>query len=346
MKILDGTLGCGGGHVLRTALCISAATGQAVTVERIRADRAQPGLLRHHLSAVEAAASICDAEVQGAELGSQALVFSPGRVRPGEHHLKVGMSRSALLLLDVVLGPLLRAGEGSRVWVYGGTHTPDAPAWAFWSQAWAPLLSVLGAKVEMELASPGFAPAAGGRVAVSVQPAPEGHFRPINIMARGDLVERRAWVELAHLRLDIAERERDVLLDMLGWAEDEVQVRELTGARGPGNTVAVRVQSQNITEVFTCVGTRGLRAELVAERAAHAARRYLASAAPVGRDLAERLALHMALLGQPGSFLTLPPSARLQTTAQILVEQIGAACEMERQEDRLWSVRVGLPSEE
>lgn len=346
MKIVDGTLGCGGGHVLRTALAISAATGQPLTLERLRADREQPGLLRHHLSAVRAAAAICGATVQGAELGSQELVFTPGALRPGEHRLAVGVSRSAMLLLDVALGPLLRAGAPSSLWLQGGTHTADAPTFPFWEQAWAPLLSRLGAQVQVTLHAPGFAPAAGGSVHVTLQPAPEGHFRPVQLMERGELLDHHAWITLAHLRPDIAERERAALLEMLNWAPEMVEVQELEDARGPGNAVAVRVRSEHITEVFTCVGSRGLRAELVAERAAHAARRYLASPVPVGRDLAERLALHMALLGQPGSFLTLPPSARLQTTAQLLEQLLGAACTLERQEDRIWSVRVGLASQD
>ncbi len=50
-------------------------TGQPFTITGIRAGRAKPGLLRQHLTAVKAAAEICRATVEGAELGSQRLVF-------------------------------------------------------------------------------------------------------------------------------------------------------------------------------------------------------------------------------------------------------------------------------
>ena len=49
-------MGEGGGQVLRTALALSAVTGQPFRIEGIRAKRKKPGLLRQHLTAVRAAA--------------------------------------------------------------------------------------------------------------------------------------------------------------------------------------------------------------------------------------------------------------------------------------------------
>jgi len=75
---LDGSAGEGGGQILRTALALSMCTGQALAIQRIRAKRPKPGLMRQHLTCVQAAAAICGAKVEGDELGSQTLVFEPG----------------------------------------------------------------------------------------------------------------------------------------------------------------------------------------------------------------------------------------------------------------------------
>jgi RNA 3'-terminal phosphate cyclase (ATP) len=56
MITIDGSLGEGGGQVLRTSLALSMVTGRSVRIERIRAGRAKPGLMRQHLVAVRAAA--------------------------------------------------------------------------------------------------------------------------------------------------------------------------------------------------------------------------------------------------------------------------------------------------
>jgi RNA 3'-terminal phosphate cyclase (ATP) len=55
MITIDGSQGEGGGQILRTALALSLVTGQAFRIEHIRAGRKKPGLLRQHLTAVEAA---------------------------------------------------------------------------------------------------------------------------------------------------------------------------------------------------------------------------------------------------------------------------------------------------
>ena len=55
---LDGSQGEGGGQILRTALSLSMITGQAFVIDRIRAGRKKPGLLRQHLTAVQAAEAV------------------------------------------------------------------------------------------------------------------------------------------------------------------------------------------------------------------------------------------------------------------------------------------------
>ena len=55
MLLIDGAQGEGGGQILRTALALSLVTGTPFRLERIRAGRPRPGLLRQHLTAVTAA---------------------------------------------------------------------------------------------------------------------------------------------------------------------------------------------------------------------------------------------------------------------------------------------------
>lgn len=94
MIALDGAQGEGGGQILRSALSLSMITGQPFTITGIRAGRAKPGLLRQHLTAVKAAAEICRATVEGAELGSQHLVFRPGTVRGGDYRFAIGSAEA------------------------------------------------------------------------------------------------------------------------------------------------------------------------------------------------------------------------------------------------------------
>ena len=69
MITIDGSEGEGGGQVLRTALALSLVTGQSFRISNIRANRSRSGVMRQHITAVEAACAVggrdCDEMVLG-----------------------------------------------------------------------------------------------------------------------------------------------------------------------------------------------------------------------------------------------------------------------------------------
>ena len=78
---IDGSYGEGGGQILRSSLALSALTGKPLRIVHIRAKRKNPGLRPQHLTAVRAAAAVCQAQVEGAHLGSTELRFIPTAVK-------------------------------------------------------------------------------------------------------------------------------------------------------------------------------------------------------------------------------------------------------------------------
>src|SRR5215831_445162 len=182
MLKIDGSLGEGGGQVLRTSLALSALTGQPFEIEKIRASRKKPGLMRQHLTSVQAAARVCNAHVEGAAISSQSLRFAPGPAVAGVYEFQVGTAGSATLVLQTVLPPLLLARGPSRVVVEGGTHNPLAPPFDFLERSFLPLIQRMGPSVELELRRPGFFPAGGGRFHAKI--------KPVKKLVRFDLLER------------------------------------------------------------------------------------------------------------------------------------------------------------
>src|SRR5581483_3600182 len=148
---LDGSFGEGGGQILRTALGLSLVTGTPFAIEKIRAGRQKPGLLRQHLTAVKAAAEVGRADVSGAEIGSMSLTFKPGTMQPGDYSFAVGTAGSATLVLQTVLPALLVASGPSRLSLEGGTHNPWAPPFDFLERAFLPLLARMGPRVTAAL---------------------------------------------------------------------------------------------------------------------------------------------------------------------------------------------------
>src|SRR5580704_3876555 len=194
---IDGSIGEGGGQILRTALGLSMVTGQPFRIEKIRAGRDKPGLLRQHLTAVNAAAAICGASVEGAAISSRELSFSPGKVKPGEYTFSIGSAGSTTLVLQTVLPALLTANGPSSLTLEGGTHNPHAPPIDFLEKAFLPLINRMGPAVNVTLERAGFYPAGGGRVAVKIRPAAK--LSPLEIPERGEIKRRAAKAVVAAL---------------------------------------------------------------------------------------------------------------------------------------------------
>ena len=337
MLTIDGSEGEGGGQILRTSLALSLVTGQPFRMERIRAKRQKPGLLRQHLTAVEAAKTVGCAEVAGAEMNSQTLEFRPGPVTPGNYRFAVGTAGSATLVLQTVLPALLTASERSTLTLEGGTHNPLAPPFDFLARSFMPLIHRMGPSVELELRSPGFYPAGGGRFNARIEPVKR--LSPLALNERGAIQSRRAKVWLSKLSPEIADRELALIREDLRWAAEECSVETVPHPKGPGNAVVLEIQAENVTAIFTGFGERGRPAEEVAREAVDAAKAWLQAEVPVDENLADQLLLPIALAGS-GSFRTTKPSLHTTTNANIIQRFIPVRISMQPESDPVWRVAI------
>jgi RNA 3'-terminal phosphate cyclase (ATP) len=315
--VIDGALGEGGGQILRSSLSLSLATGKPFRIENIRANRKKPGLLRQHLTAVLAAAEVGAGEVEGASLGSRALTFTPGKVRPnpGNYRFAIGTAGSGTLVLQTILPALMTASGPSRIVIEGGTHNPAAPPFDFLARCFLPLIDQMGPKVKVALQRYGFYPAGGGRFTVEI--APSAELQPLALDERGEIVDRRVVAVIANLPYHIARREMDTAGRLLEWEPECLFCEDTKNSVSPGNLVMVEVRSNLLTEIFTSFGARGVTAEEVARDAAKQARSYLASSAAVDEHLADQLLLPLALAGA-GSFTARSLNLHAQTNMDVI----------------------------
>jgi RNA 3'-terminal phosphate cyclase (ATP) len=309
MITIDGSLGEGGGQILRTSLALSLVTGQPFRIEKIRAGRKSPGLLRQHLTAVQAAAAIGQAEVKGDAIGSQQITFIPGKVKAGNYAFAIGTAGSATLVLQTVLPALLVGGsDPTTLTLEGGTHNPFAPPFDFLQQTFLPLLHRMGARVEATLERHGFYPAGGGKFVVTITPAAQ--LQPLKLLERGAIQSQVARALVAHLPFSIAERELSLIGRKLELPGEALRGETIKTSPGPGNVVFVEISSAPVTEVFTAFGARGVAAEAVANSVIKEARAYL-------EHLADQLLLPLALSGG-GAFTTLPLSKHATTNIEVI----------------------------
>jgi RNA 3'-terminal phosphate cyclase (ATP) len=338
MIALDGSQGEGGGQILRSALALSLVTGTPFRIENIRAGRPRPGLMRQHLTAVEAATAVGAAETSGAAVGSRSLTFKPTKARAGEYSFSVGTAGSATLVLQTVLPCLLTADQPSSLVLEGGTHNPSSPPFDFLAKAFLPLVARMGARAEATLERPGFYPAGGGRFRVTV--APTKALVPLMLEKRGAVQARRARAIVANLPRAIAERELTRFAAQTHWESAEGSVEVVENPVGPGNVIIAEIESEHVTEVFTGFGEKQVRAESVANACADEVLTYLAKDAPVGPHLADQLVLLLALAGE-GTFRTTSPTMHTRTQLEVVGRFLGPVVTCIEDGEGTWRVTAG-----
>jgi RNA 3'-terminal phosphate cyclase (ATP) len=304
MIIIDGSEGEGGGQMVRNACALSLVTGEPFRITNIRGRREKPGLMRQHVTAIEAACVIGNAECQGLSIGSTELIFRPGRVVPGDYQFAVGTAGSTGLVLQTILMPLILAAAPSHLVLEGGTHNMMAPPFEFIERCFLPIINRMGPTVSTRLIRHGFYPRGGGRIEVSIVPAP---MKAIDCVDRGMLRNVSATALFAGLPFDIANREIQTARKLLDWPDEAFAVRQLPDGSGPGNALLLQADYEQVTEIVTGFGQLGVPAQALAKTAANRMAGYQASSAFAGPYLQDQLVMPFAL-ARGGAFTTVKPS--------------------------------------
>jgi RNA 3'-terminal phosphate cyclase (ATP) len=315
---LDGSMGEGGGQIVRTALSLSLATQRAFRLTRVRANRSRPGLRPQHVTAVEAAAAIGQAEGEAVTEGTRRFSFAPTTVAPGRYQFDVGTAGSAVLVLQTVLPPLLTASAPSTVTVTGGTHNRSAPPFDFFATAFLPLVQRMGPVLRATLDRPGFYPKGGGRCTLEVEPT--AALDPLELTERGAIRRRTARSIIANLPRHVAERELAALREELPVDLDETRI-ETPSSLSAGNALLLALEFEHVTELISAMGEKGKPAEDVAMEVVDEGRRYLRGDAPIGPHLADQLLIPLALGG--GTFRTTTLTAHTHTNAAVIERFVG-----------------------
>jgi RNA 3'-terminal phosphate cyclase (ATP) len=314
---IDGTMGEGGGQVLRSSLTLSLLTGRPVRLTRIRARRERPGLAFQHRMAVHAAARVSGGRVEGERIGSQELEFAPGALRPGDYHFDIGTAGATSLVLQTVLLPLALAPGASNVVVTGGTHVPLSPCFHYLDWHWRTMLERIGIRFDLHMAAAGFYPPGGGEIRAHIPG--NARIRSLELEQRGELLEVRGLSAVANLPEGIAQRQRDQALRRLRGIKCSVDIAlETLPARSPGTVLVLLARFEQGQACFFALGARGKPAERVADEAVDELLGFLATGGAVDRWLADQLLLPLACAGGPSALRTSEVTLHLLTHAEVI----------------------------
>jgi RNA 3'-phosphate cyclase len=315
MIYIDGSHMEGGGQILRTALALSTLTRQPFVIEKIRRNRARPGLKAQHLSCIAALKQLAAAEVQGAQPGASRLSFYPQPVASGQLVLDIGTAGSITLLLQSLLLPSLFADGTIKLCLTGGTDTKWSIPADYFAHVILPFMNKF-ATVKIDEIRRGFYPRGQGTLALTVTPrfclnhfenfdAFFTHVRntvsPLQSTRQPELdhVEGRSVASLKLKDARVAERQADGAARILGDRFSLRIEKEYGPSASLGSVITLWAVSRQAA-VFMgadALGEKGRPAEDVGAAAADRLLNLLKSHAAVDSHLADNLIPLMALCG-------------------------------------------------
>jgi RNA 3'-terminal phosphate cyclase (ATP) len=247
---VDGSEKSGSGTILRISVALASILNEDLHIYNIRKKRSSPGLRPQHLEAVLTAARLSDAEVRGAELGSEEIRFTPREIRGGRVDADIGTAGSIPMLILTVLPICLYAKRKVDLRVFrGGTDVRHAPTINYIQHILLPTLRRMGVETALKIEAYGYYPRGMGEVRLQVHPS--DRLKPLRLPEFGEIreirglsvctflqnrrvAERQAESAERHMRARGYESEIDVLYDssnplqkgssLVLWAETDSDV--------------------------------------------------------------------------------------------------------------------------
>ncbi|MGZ4852712.1 MAG: RNA 3'-terminal phosphate cyclase [Halobacteriota archaeon] len=296
---IDGSIGEGGGQVLRVCIALSALTGESVAIKNVRVNRANPGLRPQHVTAMRALAEVANAKVDGLDLGSSEVTFVPGRRRGGVYRFDVKTAGSTTLMLQALLPVLAFADQPSSVTLIGGTNNPLAPQVDYVINVLNPVLATMGFFYELRLIRRGFYPRGGGVLTAVVTPVER--LNAINVVSMGSLRDIRGISHSRNLPAHVAKRQAEAATQSCtraGYPNVSIELDSDQRKENPSAGSGIVLWAETSTGgrlAGDALGARGKPAELVGRAGAAQLLTQLSKGAPFDVHLGDQLVIWLAL---------------------------------------------------
>lgn len=314
---IDGSLGEGGGQILRSSLSLSVVTGQAFKMTGIRANRPKPGLAAQHLLSVRAAAKLSGAKLAGDYLGSQTLLFAPGEPKSGDFAFDCGTAGSTALVFQTLLPIALSCGNATSLEIKGGTENQWAPTSFYLSGIFSELARRFGADFVVKADPIGWYPQGGGVLTAKIKPS---KLNAVSLLERGKLSGVTGYSLVSNLPFDIAERQKTrCIKQLVELAIDKAKFNAVNlPSIGIGSEVFLRAEYAHGLAGFTALGEKGKAAEKVAGEAMHNFKEFHESGACIDEHAADQLLLFAALANGTTKIRIPRVTPHLETNARVV----------------------------
>ncbi|MCJ7613176.1 RNA 3'-terminal phosphate cyclase [Candidatus Bathyarchaeota archaeon] len=327
MLEIDGSQKSGSGTILRLSIALAGIIGEPLHICNIRHRRRQPGLRPQHLESVNTAAKLCNAETEGAKLGSRELWFKPSGIVKGEVRADIGTAGSIPMLLLTVLPICAYArGDFSVHVINGGTDVHYAPTINYMKHVLLPTLERMGLKASLTVKRFGYYPKGMGEVVLNVSNS--SRLTSLRLEEFGETEEVGGVSVCTFLEKQrVAERQAEAAKNILrncGYDTDIRVVNDRSNPHQKGSSMVLWTKtSKGALLGGDAIGEIRKSSEEVGREAAENLLKETEAHATVDVHLADMLVPYIALANGTSTYLTREMTDHLDTNIWLVEKILG-----------------------
>lgn len=324
MLEVDGSIKSGSGTILRLAVALASILNEPLHIYNIRAKRSSPGLRPQHLEAVLTAAKLCNAEVDGATVGSRELWFRPSKIIGGEIEAQIGTAGSIPMLIMTILPICAYAEKPVKVHISkGGTDVMHSPTINYLRYVLLPVLEKIGLTAKITTVKYGYYPKGMGEVYLEVQPC--RRFNSIKLEEFGN-VKSVGGLSVCTFLADknVAARQAKAANDILRMHHIEAKIQVINDQSNPlqkGSSIALwAITDTGVVLGGDAIGELGKPSEIVGREAAENLALEIDAHATADVHLADLLVPYVALAKGESVYFTRSLTPHLDTNLWLTQE--------------------------
>ena len=348
MICVDGAQKSGSGTIVRFAVGLATLLGEELHLTNIRARREKPGLRPQHLKAIQALQQICQGSLDGGEIGSEEIRFSPGgKIKSGSYEWNIGTAGSTTLLALTLL-PVACFSTGAMSFkISGGLFQDFAPSAYHMQYVLFPMLDRMGITAKFSIIRPGYIPRGGGVIEVAVKPV-RGKIKPIRLPNQGDVVQIEGVALSSHLKEKrVSERMMQKCSEVLKSNGYSAQLKIIydTLALQRGATLAIYAKTGSGCIIGADMAGEPRRAsEDIGRYVARNLMEDLATGATVDRYLADQLIFYAALADGVSEYRIPKLTEHVETNLWLVESILGAKTEVHKNLVKIQGIGYSLGS--
>ena len=344
---IDGSIGEGGGQIIRSAISLASIFNKPIRITNIRAKRKEPGLRPQHLQSVLASAKLCNAKLEGAIVGSTQIEYKPGKLlKLFNEPIDTGTAGSVSLIAQTIIPISIFGGTGIDVTMMGGTEVPNSPTVDYLDKIAVPIYQKLGAKIEFKIEKRGYYPRGGGILKLRCSRLSE--IKPLSLEKNSSKESNAAIFSCSrslprHVSLRQVESAKQLLAR--GGIETASTTLDNEGrSSSPGSSILIYNVSDSRLIGSSALGERGKPSERVGEEAAKDFLKENAFSPNVDSHLADMLVTLLCCIKGNSRFTTSHITDHFTTNAEV-AKRI-SNCNVEYHKDgSLYEVNIAGSSE-